>query len=123
MRASGLTQLQVAELLGTTKSNVSAVEIAARRNIERARRTLEQAALSQARLRVAVPAGTDVNRVPTMVFGEADTAGVHLSQSGPAIIAQLIRDAGDWLRGRLVMVPFEVIITDDGNLHFIGETK
>jgi len=56
--------------------------------------------------------------VPTMVFRQADEAGVHLPQGGPAIIAQLMRDAGERIRGRLVVAPFEVAITEAGDLFF-----
>jgi len=118
LRARGLTQQQVADELGTTKSNVSALEIAAHRNIERARNTLEMAAMVNARLLVEVSAGTDVNHVPTLLYRKADDNGVRIMVGGPEIIARIMSEVSDHVRGRLVTSPFEVAITKDGELHF-----
>ena len=42
MRLAGLSQQEVADCLGTTRSNISILEKRAHQNIARARRTLEQ---------------------------------------------------------------------------------
>ena len=118
LRAQGMTQQMVADRLGTSKSNVSALEIAAQKNIERARKTLEVAARTRALLRVEIPTGTDVNDVPTLVYSKADDNGVRLLESGPVIIPQMMDDVNDRIRGRLVVSPFEVTISENGEIQF-----
>jgi hypothetical protein len=118
LRAQGMTQQKVADRLGTSKSNVSALEIAAQKNIERARKTLEVAARTRALLRVEIPSGTDVNDVPTLVYSKADDNGVRLLESGPVIISRMMGDVNDRIRGRLVVSPFEVTISENGEIQF-----
>ena len=118
LRAQGMTQQMVADRLGTSKSNVSALEIAAQKNIERARKTLEVAARTRALLRVEIPSGTDVNDVPTLVYSKADDNGVRLLESGPVIISRMMGDVNDRIRGRLVVSPFEVTISENGEIQF-----
>ena len=118
LRAKGMTQKQVADRLGTSKSNVSALEIAAQKNIERARKTLEVAARTRALMRVEIPAGTDVNEVPTLVYAKADDNGVRLLESGPVIISRMMAEVNDRIRGRLVVSTFEVTISENGEIQF-----
>src|SRR5271157_2011274 len=72
LRSQGHSQQEVAELLGTTRANISKLERRAHQNIMMARRTIHAWIKVQAPISSFVPAGTDVLSVPAMVFRAAD---------------------------------------------------
>jgi Tfx family DNA-binding protein len=78
LRRQGLSQQEVAEILGTTRSNVSILEKRALQNVFRARATLREWTMIHAPISITVPAGTDLFDLPGLVFQEADRAGIKL---------------------------------------------
>ncbi|MFB6167229.1 MAG: Tfx family DNA-binding protein [Haloferacaceae archaeon] len=89
LREQGLTQQEVADELGTTDSNVSAVERAAETNVEKARRTLELVRTVRAPARVSVEAGTSFDDLVSRVYDAGDEAGVTVSYCRPELYAHL----------------------------------
>jgi Tfx family DNA-binding protein len=89
LRERGHTQREVAARLGTTDSNVSAVERAAETNIEKARRTLELVRTVRAPVQFTVAAGTDFDVLVDRVYDRGDEAGVMISYCRPELYAHL----------------------------------
>jgi len=89
LRENGHTQQEVADTLGTTASNVSAVERAAEQNIEKARRTLELARTLRAPVQFTVPAGTSFDDLVTRVYARGDEAGIKLAYCRPELYTHL----------------------------------
>ena len=79
LREQGLTQQEVADRLGTTSSNVSAVERAAEENIRKARRTLELVRTVRAPVQFTVPADTKFDDIVGIVYDRGDEAGVKVA--------------------------------------------
>jgi Tfx family DNA-binding protein len=89
LRERGRTQREVAEELGTTDSNVSAVERAATSNVEKARRTLELVRTLRAPARFRVSAGTYFDDLVDRVYSEGDDAGIKVAYCRPELYAHL----------------------------------
>jgi len=116
MRSKDLSQQEVSEILGTTRSNVSILEKRALQNVERAKNTLRQWAMIQAPVSVMVPEGTDVFEVPGRVFQEADRKGVRLSLNSLDLIVRLRNEAPQVLKKRVVLRDLEIFVTENGEV-------
>lgn len=116
LRESGMTQQAVADELGTTASNVSAVERAATRNIERARRTLEQASMIRAPAAVEAPAGTPLDRLVEDVYEAGDAAGVRVDFCEPELYGHLFAHLSEALEDGQLVEAVEVGLTSDGDV-------
>jgi HTH-type transcriptional regulator, fmd operon transcriptional regulator len=77
-RSDGLSQAETARKIGTSRANVSMIELRAKRKLARARETLAayESLLSEHSINVA--RGTKLHDVPTFVLAEGDKYGVHL---------------------------------------------
>jgi Tfx family DNA-binding protein len=93
-RSRGKTQQEVANELGTTDSNVSSIERAARENIEKARRTLELSRTIDASVRVRAAAGDPFETLIDRVYAEADAADISVAYSRPELSGRLFEDLG-----------------------------
>ena len=89
LRDKGYTQREVAEELGTTDANVSAVERAAEDNVAKARRTLELVRTLRAPVRFTVPSGTSFDALVDEVYARGDDAGVKVVYCRPELYAHL----------------------------------
>ncbi len=114
LRRQGLSQQEVAEILGTTRSNVSILEKRALQNVFRARATLREWTMIHAPISITVPAGTDLFDLPGLVFQEADRAGIKLEIGSVDIVVQIREKAPEALRKRVVVRDLEVAVTEDG---------
>ena len=114
LREHGLTQAAIADRLGTSRANVSAVERAARDNVERARETVGVADALAAPVRVTVGVGVDLHEVPSRVYAAADEAGVKVNQTAPDLMRTIGRGAGDAVEDRRVVDPLLVGVTRSG---------
>jgi len=117
LRERGASQAAIAELLGTSRANVSGVESSARRNVERARETVAFEAALAAPVRVPVDAGTELYDLADVVYDACDDAGVKVGYSG----AELLRVVSDAVPGavedRTVVHPLLVSVGADGEVH------
>jgi HTH-type transcriptional regulator, fmd operon transcriptional regulator len=116
LRQLGLSQAEVAERFGTTRSNISILEKRAHDNIERAKRTLQQWMMIRAPISLKVREGTDVFDIPKMIFEAADKRSLQLPTTSLDIIVQLRRKAPQLFRRRAVMKDMEIFITEEGEI-------
>ncbi|WP_456371087.1 Tfx family DNA-binding protein [Geoglobus sp.] len=107
---------EIARELGTTKSNISALEKKARRKIELAYNTIrlvEQ--LVDAHI-ITINPGTDLYEIPGLVYRKGDEMGIKIRYSGPELIKLLVERCGHKLRNREVIRQITVGIKSDGDL-------
>jgi Tfx family DNA-binding protein len=90
LRGKGLTQVETARQLKTTRANVSMIEFRARRRVADARRTLEAFQSTLSEHSVSIPKGTRFYDIPPMVLKEGDRWGIHL-QSNLVDIIRMVR--------------------------------
>ena len=116
LREQGLRQITIADILGTSRANVSSVESSARENVAKAEETVSFAAAMAAPVQVRVERGTDLYDVPSMIFDACDAAEVKVSRTAPEVL-QLVTDAASVaVDGRLVSETFTVDVTPEGQL-------
>ena len=116
MRLAGLSQQDVADSLGTTRSNISILEKRAHQNIARARRTQEQWMMLQAPISLVAKAGTDVFELPAMIFAAADQKHIRLPVTSLDIVVQLRRRAPRLFQKRILMQDARIFATEEGEL-------
>ncbi len=116
LREHGVRQVAIAELLGTSRANVSSVEASARANVEKARETVAFAESLSAPVRVSVATGTDLYDVPKLVYDACDDAGVKVNHTAPDLMKLVSDAAGDAVRGRAVRDDLLVGVTSEGTV-------
>ncbi|WP_336001400.1 Tfx family DNA-binding protein [Halorientalis halophila] len=114
LRERGLAQAEIADLLGTSRANVSSVESSARDNVAKAHETVAFAETLRAPVRVTVDPGTDLYDVPARVFAECDEVGVKVNHTAPELMKRISDEAGDAVVGRSVEQRLFVGVTSDG---------
>ncbi len=116
LRLQGLSQAEVAEMLGTTRSNISILEKRAHQNIARAERTLQQWMMIRAPISLQVKAGIDVFDLPGKIFEAADKRSLRLPVTSMDIIVQLRRKAPRIFKKRVLERDAQIFVTEDGEI-------
>jgi Tfx family DNA-binding protein len=116
LRLKGCSQQEVAEMLGTTRSNISILEKRAHQNIARAERTLAQWMMIRAPISLKAKAGTDVFDLPKMIFEAADERSIRLPVTSLDIIVQLRRKAPRLFKKRDLQQDVEIFVTEEGEI-------
>ena len=116
LRQLGSSQQEVADRLGTTRSNISILEKRAHQNIARAERTLQQWMMIRAPITCRAKAGTDVFDLPRMVFAAADERGMRLPVTSLDIVVQLRRRAPRLFKKRALEQDAEIYVTEEGDV-------
>jgi len=118
LRAKGLKQSEIAEILGTSRANVSILEHRALEKIEKAKNTLLIWEQITAKVSVSVRKGEDIFTVPEKLFDRADKAGVKVPYSTAEVIAFLVENAP--ISDRIARRDFVLFLDSRDRLH-IGE--
>lgn len=116
LRHLGRSQQEVADMMGTTRSNISILEKRAHQNIARAKNTLRAWMTIQAPISLKVTAGTDVFDIPASIFQAADRMSIRLPATSLDIIFQLRRGAPELFKKRALLKDIEIYVTEDGEL-------
>ena len=121
LRFQGFSQQEVAKMMGTTRANISKLERRAHQNIIASRKTIHDWMKIQAPIMSQIPVGTDVLRVPDMIFREADQVGIHLPANSIDLIVRL-KDKAPFLFERQNL-PRDVVIfiSREGQILLIDE--
>jgi Tfx family DNA-binding protein len=93
LRAKGMKQSEIAELLGTSRANISILERRALDKVEKARNTLILWEQINSKISVDVKTGEDIFTVPDRLFRKADELGVKVPYSTAEVIALLVEHA------------------------------
>ncbi|MFB6134889.1 MAG: Tfx family DNA-binding protein [Halanaeroarchaeum sp.] len=116
LRERDVPQAAIADVLGTSRANVSKVESSARDNVERARETVAFAETLQAPVQIEVEPGTDLYEVPDMVYDACDRNGVKVPYSAPEVMKMVSEKGGDAISGREIRATLMLGVTSDGTL-------
>jgi len=116
LRLQGLSQMEVAGIMGTTRSNISILEKRAHQNIARAERTLQQWMMIRAPISLRVLAGIDVFDLPKMIFEAADHRSLRLPVTSMDIIVQLRRKAPRLFKKRSLEHDARIFVTEEGEV-------
>ncbi len=116
MRHQGLSQQDVADRLGTTRSNISILEKRAHQNIDRAERTVQQWMMIRAPITLEAAAGTDVFLLPKMIFAAADKCGIRLPVTSLDVVVQLRRKAPGLFKKRALERYARIYVNEEGEV-------
>lgn len=119
LRQAGMTQEEIARRIKTTRANVSLIEKRARENIDRSRETLKEWESIVSPVRVMIKKGTDVIKVPEVVFAEADKSGIHVKSNSLDLIARIKKEKGGIISNRTLTEDMEIDITDAGEVSIL----
>lgn len=116
-RAQGLTQEEVAGILGVARSTVAAIERAALRKLRLAQETVSIYKMMHAAGYIDIPAGTHMVDIPGIIIRKADELGVKLKGDFNLVYGQLRLLIGS----RATRLPRTVraVIYRDGSYEFL----
>lgn len=121
LREQGHTQQEVADQLGTTDSNISAIERAAEQNIEKARRTLELVRTIRSPIQFSVSPGTSFDDLVASVYSHADEAGVKIAYCRPELYTHLYGVLEECTNQNELKTTIDVGITNQGEVRVFTE--
>jgi Tfx family DNA-binding protein len=115
-RRAGYTQQQIADIVHTTKANVSLIEKAANENIERAYETLEFMNTLDAIHLCTLEKGNDLIKAAECVLDKGTEYGVPIKYELLELCNKVRDKVPDSIRGRLLRADIEVYLRDDGEI-------
>lgn len=116
LRAEGYMQTEIADELGTTIANVSAIESSARENLKRAGRTITAAQILQAQVRFTVSAGTTIRELTDRVYEAGNNAELKISYPSADLSELLRHHLQDRVDGNTITESVSLGITGDGHV-------
>jgi hypothetical protein len=116
LRATGLTQTQVARRLRTTRENVSIIERRAHENLRAAEATLEALEQLSDSRQLIIPSGTSVFEATSMILRRGDILRVKLNTNADSILALLRSRCKGRIRGHHLTSVIRVQINEDGSI-------
>jgi len=122
LREQGYTQQEVADRIGTTDSNVSAVERAARENVAKARRTLELVQTIRSPGRFTVESGSTFEDLVERIYEVGDETGVKIEYPRPELYGWLSEELEAYADENALETSVAVTVTDDGDVTVDPET-
>jgi len=105
LRQAGRTQSEIAELLGTTRENISIAEKRAKENVRKARKTLEEYEKITA-IEIDLRNISDIVRIPKAIFEEADKHSIKVTNNATEILESVedfIENTGQTPRRALLL--------------------
>ncbi|MEM2924864.1 MAG: Tfx family DNA-binding protein [Methanocellales archaeon] len=118
LRDEGYTQREIAQMLGTSRANISIIEKRARLNLEKAKATIKEYSILLAPVRVKIKKGMDVINVPKLIFKHADKRGIKVRLNSLDLIARINAEKKDKIENRIILEDFEVYIAKNGDVIF-----
>ncbi|MFQ6050354.1 MAG: Tfx family DNA-binding protein [Candidatus Hydrothermarchaeota archaeon] len=114
LRNKNYTQSEIAELIGTSVSNVSILEKRAKENVRRAKRTLELYQLLLCPVRITIEEDTDLFEIPERVYEVANSMGIKVSLDSPSMIENI--NVRGLAKGRKIKREFMIGLRNDGGV-------
>lgn len=118
LRLQGLTQDRIAEMLKTSRANVSIIEKRGHQNIERAEATLREWEHLNTPLSIQVDEGTDIMDIPRIIFAEADRTGIKVHENTLDVITLIQQAVPDSILHRRTVRPVVIFISRSGEVSF-----
>lgn len=121
LREQGRTQQEVADRLGTTDSNISAIERAAEQNVEKARRTLDLVRTIRSPVQFSVSPGTSFDDLVASIYSHGDEAGIKIAYCRPELYTHLYGLLEECTKQNELKTQIDVGITTEGNVRVFTE--
>ncbi|KXB05168.1 hypothetical protein AKJ50_01665 [candidate division MSBL1 archaeon SCGC-AAA382A13] len=116
LRSQGLTQAKIAERLNTSRSNICSLEKRARKNIEKAKKTIKLAKKIQSPVTLTINANEDILNSVKKLFSRANEENIHVALDTPELISKIKNEADEKLEGRRAIKKIELSLTSEGGV-------
>ena len=116
LRSMHKTQKEIAQILGTSRQNVSILETRAIRNLKAAEEAVTLASKAGIARVIELENGVHILTAARMVIEEADRAEIRLKSSAIDIVSLIRTASGRSVRNGIVQLDMRVIIFPDGSL-------
>jgi len=116
LRATGLTQMQVAKRLHTSRENISIIEHRAYENVRAAKATLEALEQVSDSRELIIPSGTSIFDATSTVLRKGDMLRTKLKMNADSILAMLRSRCKHKIRGHHLTSAIRIEITEDGTV-------
>jgi Tfx family DNA-binding protein len=116
LRSRGITQERVARTLKTTRENVSILESRARRNIKKAKATIEILEDLGMATRITIKPETPVLEISKIILKKADDANVRLQLDCIDLLEKIKMKAKNKIKAKKVVQPISVVLLPYGDL-------
>jgi Tfx family DNA-binding protein len=116
LRSRGITQERVARQLKTTRENVSILESRARRNIKKAKATIEILEDLGMATRITIKPETPVLEISKIILKKADDANVRLQLDCVDLLEKIKIKAKNKIKAKKVVQPISVVLLPYGDL-------
>lgn len=114
LRATGLTQTQVAKRLHTTRENITIIEHRAHNNLRAAKATLARLEQLSESKELVVPSGTSIFEATSMILPRADVLRIKVKMSADSILAAIRSKCKARIRGHHLTAVAKIRISEDG---------
>lgn len=119
-RREGKSLTEIAEELGTSRSNISSIARIAELNVERARNTLKLIKTIDWPIAIDVKAGSNVYDVSDEVFRKADEKGISISRNYSELVRLITEMLGRKnLKRRVALKDFSIMISKEGEVEIL----
>ncbi len=118
-RKRGETLTRIARSLGTSRSNICAIEKKAKMNIKKAFNTVKLIQSLEYPHRITIESGTDLYDIPGIIYRHADRAGIKIPLSGPSLLRLIEDRCMDRLKNRQVLAEIVIGINDSGEIEIL----
>lgn len=117
-RKQGMTQQEIADVLGTSKANICTIEKSAKDKIRRAKETLEFMYTLDATELCTLPKGTDLMDAPKLIFVAAAPMNIKIRYDTLALINRLSSSIPEKIKSRYIKEDVDVYLNNEGDLYF-----
>ena len=115
-RKRGESLSEIANALGTSRSNICAIERKAKNNIKKALNTIKLIESLEYPVRITINAGTDLYDIPGIIYRKADERDIKIPLSGPSILRLIEDTCSHKLRNRQVLRDIVIGINERGDV-------
>ncbi len=117
-RKNGMTQQQIADMFHTSKANVCSIEKSAKKNVRRAKQTMDLFYTLDARPLCVLNEGSDLFDSAPFIVEEAKKIGMDLKIDPIDLINRLREEFPKRIHGRFIKKDIEVFVEEAGGLLF-----
>lgn len=116
-RRQGKTQQEIADILQTSRSNVSSIEKAANENIRMAKEALAFVYSLEATLLCTLDAGGDLNHDAFLIYTAAQQLGIKVQYTSGALLNRIMFSVPEKLNGTIIREDIQVYLNEIGILY------
>ncbi|HJJ42415.1 MAG TPA: Tfx family DNA-binding protein [Methanocorpusculum sp.] len=117
-RKQGMTQQQIADIVGTSKANICTIEKSAHENIRRAKETLEFIYTLDAKKLCVLQGGIDLMDAPKQVYNAAAPLNIKIKYDTLGMINKISASIPEKIKGRYIKDDVCVYLNDEGDVYF-----